>query len=161
MVQLISNFTAAVAAATILRILDFKQENSLDLANGGCVDLTPVQTFKSSSVINQRFTMTGGPAIFQIVSKCSTFLTYPGAGSAIALRSQATTRAAATASWNVTLVNPAAPTGPFNIIETTSKAALTAWDHHLGSALADGPLTLEEFNHTDTRQQFWFATFAS
>ncbi|KAJ6532436.1 hypothetical protein B0H19DRAFT_1081498 [Mycena capillaripes] len=157
-IMLISNLTLAAAAGTVLNILNFPKENAIDLASGGCIELTPVQIFHASLTTNQHWTLSGGPSTFQIISKCGTFLTYPGAGSAIALRSQATTRANATAAWTIKLVNASAPAGPWNIFETPSNAALTAWDLHPGSALLDAPLTLEEFNSTDTRQQFWFAT---
>ncbi|KAF7350073.1 hypothetical protein MVEN_01309200 [Mycena venus] len=157
--QLISNLSAAVTAATFLRILDFSKQNGFDLANGGCTDLTPVQSFAVAPVLNQRWTMTGGPTVFNIVSTCNTFLTYPGAQSgAIALRSQATTRSTAT-NWTVSLVNPAVSTGPWTIIDAVTNTALTSWDRHPDSALPDAPITLEERNATDTRQQFWFATF--
>ncbi|KAJ7269104.1 hypothetical protein C8J57DRAFT_1227841 [Mycena rebaudengoi] len=52
----------------------------------------------------RKWTLPGGPSTFQIISKCGMFLT-PGAGSAIALRSQATTRANAIADWTIQLVN--------------------------------------------------------
>ncbi|KAJ7434122.1 hypothetical protein B0H11DRAFT_2119430 [Mycena galericulata] len=159
--QLISNFAAAAAAGTVLRILDFTQQNGFDLTSGGCADFTPVQSFQAFAGLgNQAWTLTGGPLSWQIVSNCNTFLTYPGAGSAIALRSQATTRSTATTSWNVSLVNPLQPTGPWLIIEESSGAALTAWDHSPNSVLPDSPITLEELNATnDTRQQFWFVSF--
>ncbi|KAJ7785061.1 hypothetical protein DFH07DRAFT_948143 [Mycena maculata] len=77
------------------------------------------------------------------------------AGSAIALRSQATTRSTATTSWNVSLVNPLQPTGPWVIVDESSGATLTAWDHSPDSVLPDAPITLEELNvANDTRQQF-------
>jgi hypothetical protein len=99
--------------------------------------------------------MPGGPTIFNIVSKCNTFLTYPGAQSgAIALRLP---RA------------PLLPIGPsrssiqqcppdhgskqtltlglsrdimsvYSIIDAVTNTALTAWDHHPGSALPDAPV---------------------
>ncbi|KAJ7888952.1 hypothetical protein B0H14DRAFT_3429926 [Mycena olivaceomarginata] len=138
--QLISNLNAATTAATFLRILDFSKQNGFDLANGGCTDLTPVQSFAVAETANREWTMTGGPTIFNIVSKCNMFLTYPGAQSgAIALRSQATTRSTAT-NWTVSLVNPAVSTGPWNIIDAVTNTALTAWDHHPGSALPDAPV---------------------
>ncbi|KAJ7907984.1 hypothetical protein B0H13DRAFT_1879089 [Mycena leptocephala] len=139
-IMLISNLTLAAAAGTVLNILNFPKENAIDLANGGCIELTPVQIFHASLTTNQDWRLSGGPSTFQIISKCGTFLTYPGAGSAIALRSQATTRANATAAWTIQLVNASAPAGPWNIFETPSNAALTAWDLHPGSALLDGPL---------------------
>ncbi|KAJ7331382.1 hypothetical protein DFH08DRAFT_814691 [Mycena albidolilacea] len=145
-IMLISNLTLAAAAGTVLNILNFPKENAIDLAGGGCIELTPVQIFHASFTTNQHWILSGGPSTFQIISKCGTFLTYPGAGSAIALRSQATTRANATAAWTIQLVNASAPAGPWNILETPSKAALTAWDLHPGSALLDAP-----FNGGDIR----------
>ncbi|KAJ7899228.1 hypothetical protein B0H14DRAFT_3424061 [Mycena olivaceomarginata] len=142
-IMLISNLTLAAAAGTVLNILNFPKENAIDLANGGCIELTPVQIFHASLTTNQHWTLSGGPSTFQIISKCGTFLTYPGAGSAIALRSQATTRANATAAWTIQLVNASAPAGPWNIFETPSNAALTAWDLHPGSALLDAPVRLD------------------
>ncbi|KAJ7721203.1 hypothetical protein B0H16DRAFT_1603023 [Mycena metata] len=155
--QLISNLNAAATAATLLRIFDFSKQHSFDLAGGGCTDLTPVQSFTIGATANQEWTMTAtgglGQTIYQIASKCNTFLTYPGAQSgASTFRSQATTRSTAT-DWTVSLVNPAIPTGPWNIIDAVTNAALTAWDH------TTAPITLEELNATDTRQQFWFAAF--
>ncbi|KAJ7208279.1 hypothetical protein GGX14DRAFT_395937 [Mycena pura] len=104
-------------AATLLRILDFSQKNGLDLASGGCTDLTPVQSFAVGQTDDQQWTMTGGPTVFNIVSKCNTFLTYPGAQTgAIALRSQASTHSAAT-NWTVLLVNPAVSIGPWKLAD--------------------------------------------
>ncbi|KAJ7851967.1 hypothetical protein B0H13DRAFT_2084597 [Mycena leptocephala] len=103
MVQLISNFTAAAAAATALRILDFQKGHGLDVTGAQCTDLTPVQSFLTGKVGNQ-----------EIVSNCGKFLTYPGAlTGAMAIRSQATILSEATSSWTVALVNPAIPTGPW------------------------------------------------
>ncbi|KAJ7761763.1 hypothetical protein B0H16DRAFT_1530489 [Mycena metata] len=161
--QLISNLSAAATAATLLRILDFSKQHSFDLANGGCTDLTPVQSYTVTVTANQEWTMTAtgglGQTIYRIASgTCNTFLTYPGAQSgAIAVRSQATTRSTAT-NWTVSLVNPAIPTGPWNIIDAVTNAALTAWDHNT-LVVSTAPITLEPLNATDTRQQFWFATF--
>jgi hypothetical protein len=54
MVQLMSNVTAAATAATLFRILDFQQQNGLDLASSQCNDFTPIQSFTiSSGVANQ------------------------------------------------------------------------------------------------------------
>jgi hypothetical protein len=54
MVQLISNVTAAATAATLLRILDFQQQNGFDLASSQCNEFTPVQSFTvSPGVTNQ------------------------------------------------------------------------------------------------------------
>ncbi|KAJ7128484.1 hypothetical protein C8R44DRAFT_732827 [Mycena epipterygia] len=161
--QLVSNFTTAATAATILRILNFSKLNSFDLANGVCGDFTPVQSYQvGAGFPNQEWLLTGGPLTWQIVSaNCNTFLAYPGAGPnsspQIIVRAQTVTRKTATTSWQVSLVNPAVPTGPWTIIETASGAALTAWDHDGISVLPSSPITLEEANPSDTRQQFWFA----
>ncbi|KAJ6571611.1 hypothetical protein B0H19DRAFT_1064679 [Mycena capillaripes] len=119
------------AAGTVLNILNFPKENAIDLANGGCIELTAVQIFHASLTTNQHalpirtfdahadiehtgeWTLSGGPSTFQIISKCGMFLTYPGAGSTIALRSQATTCANTTAAWTIQFVNASAPAVPF------------------------------------------------
>ncbi|KAJ6464455.1 hypothetical protein C8R45DRAFT_1219929, partial [Mycena sanguinolenta] len=147
--HLISNLTLVASASSLVRILDFSQQHCFDLTNGGCVDFTPVQNYGcATGNPNQEWTLNGGPSSFNILStKCNTFVTYPGAGDAIALSSQATTRSAPPVDWIVSLVNPAAPTGPWNIIEPISNAALTAWDHDPASGvLSSAPLTLETFD---------------
>ncbi|KAJ6555174.1 hypothetical protein DFH09DRAFT_1280534 [Mycena vulgaris] len=109
MVQSISNITTAATAALVMRILDFKQENSFDLTSGArCLDFTPVQMVKA----------------------------IPG------LETQE-------------LLNPAVPTGPWNIIETSSFGALTAWEQNPSSVLSNAPITMEESSPDDKRQQFW------
>ncbi|KAJ7450878.1 hypothetical protein FB451DRAFT_1285378 [Mycena latifolia] len=157
MVQLISSLSAAVAAATLLRIVDVKEKNGLDLAHGACMEFTPVQSFPSAQIANQEWILAGGPFTYQIVAaNCGTFLTFPGAGSPIAIRSQTTTRSFPASSWNLTLANAAIPTGPWNIIEASSNTALTVWDQDPAFAASGTPITLETPNPNDTRQQFWF-----
>ncbi|KAF7344168.1 hypothetical protein MVEN_01707200 [Mycena venus] len=157
MVQLISNFTAAATAATLLRILDIRKDHAFDVTEAGCTDLTPVQSYSAATVGNQAWALVGGPLSFQIVSFCNTFLTYPGAQTgAIALRSQATTHPVASSSWIISLVNPAIPTGPWNIIEEASNTYLTVWDQVVATQGQGTPITLEDGNPDDIRQQFWF-----
>ncbi|KAJ7843648.1 hypothetical protein B0H14DRAFT_2778434 [Mycena olivaceomarginata] len=163
MVQLISDVTAAATAATLLRILDFQQQNGFDLASSQCNEFTPVQSFTvSPGVTNQHWTLAGGPSAFQIISSaCNTFLTYPGAGTpSLALRSQATSRSIPSSSWVLILADPG-PAGSaraWNIVEASSGMYLTAWDQdHDAAVISNGsPLTLERGNPNDTRQQFWF-----
>ncbi|KAJ7268315.1 hypothetical protein C8J57DRAFT_1324868 [Mycena rebaudengoi] len=154
--KVFSNFTAAATSVTLLRILDFSQKNAFDLTGGGCAELTSVTNFAFAGNANQAWTLSGGPIFFQIVSRCNTFLTYPGAASgAIALRSQAVTSSRST-NWLISLVNPAVPTGPWNIVEAATNTSLTAWDRNPINVAPEAPLTLEERNAPDTRQQFWF-----
>ncbi|KAJ6473477.1 hypothetical protein DFH09DRAFT_1218926 [Mycena vulgaris] len=163
MVQLMTNVTAAATAATLFRILDFQQQNGLDLASSQCNDFTPVQSFTiSSGVANQHWTLalvpgSANPGLTQIISSaCNTYLSYPGQGTpSLALRSQATSRSSLFSSWHLIAVGS---TGAFNIVEFSSGTYLTAWDQDVDPAVmsSGSPLTLERENPNDTRQQFWF-----
>ena len=133
--QLLSNLTALVAAATTLSILDYSQQNAIDLSNGqqNCADFTAVQTWPyAANNENQRvcllsilplnctlttvqWTMLGGPDTYQIQSpECGLYLTYPGVeSSALAQRAPLTSHSNFSSSWTISLVNPSVPTGPW------------------------------------------------
>ncbi|KAJ7240032.1 hypothetical protein C8J57DRAFT_1727205 [Mycena rebaudengoi] len=160
---LIHNITAAATAATMVGIWDFNKKNAFNLVNSACNDYTPVNIrLANFEPINQAcWVLAGGPFTFQFITRCGTFLTYPNQFWPLAVANQATTRptASATTSWMVSLVDPATPTGPWNILEPTSGAALTAWSQDPAQVVNSGaPITLEVANPKDTRQQFWFTS---
>ncbi|KAJ7232872.1 hypothetical protein C8J57DRAFT_1480495 [Mycena rebaudengoi] len=142
-------------------IWDFNKKNAFNLVNSACNDYTPVNIRLANFEPINQWVLAGGPFTFQFITRCGTFLTYPNQFCPLAVANQATTRptASATTSWMVSLVDPATPTGPWNILEPTSGAALTAWSQDPAQVVNSGaPITLEVANAKDTRQQFWFTS---
>ncbi|KAJ7229512.1 hypothetical protein C8J57DRAFT_1469045 [Mycena rebaudengoi] len=142
-------------------IWDFNKKNAFNLVNSACNDYTPVNIRLANFEPINQWVLAGGPFTFQFITRCGTFLTYPNQIWPLAVANQATTRptASATTSWMVSLVDPATSTGPWNILEPTSGAALTAWSQDPAQVVNSGaPITLEVANPKDTRQQFWFTS---
>ncbi|KAJ6525137.1 hypothetical protein B0H19DRAFT_1084986 [Mycena capillaripes] len=162
MVNLLTNLTAAASAATLVGIFDFQKQNVLQFIY--CDDFSPVSKLSlGSTTAPAIWTLVGGPLTFQIASNCAvnTFLTYPSGLSADAQHAPLVTRPGATTSWIIQLVNPTIPTGPWFILENISRKAITAWNGDPASANGRAPITLQNLNSTDTRQQFWFSANAA
>ncbi|KAJ7243013.1 hypothetical protein C8J57DRAFT_66128 [Mycena rebaudengoi] len=139
MVNLLANLTAAATAATLLGITDFQKQNAF--RRYYCDDFAPIASFPRALTGNLNdWTLVGGPITFQIVTDCAgnRFLSYPSGIWPETPHAQVVTRPDSTTSWIISLVSPIIPTGPWNILESVSKKAITAWNQDPASSSGGG-----------------------
>ncbi|KAJ7292510.1 hypothetical protein C8J57DRAFT_1490014 [Mycena rebaudengoi] len=143
MVPILKGIAAIVAAGTNVRIIDNLEGHALDLVNNLCTNFQPVQAANSGS----------GVATQQIVhSACNFPTTFAGSTSgAEALHAEAVIVNNSPTIFRIVPADPTIPSGPFNLIDTSSGLALTLWRYNPGTVLfAPSPI------RGDARQAFSF-----
>ncbi|ETW82544.1 hypothetical protein HETIRDRAFT_120798 [Heterobasidion irregulare TC 32-1] len=132
------NLTALAAAATAFSITDF-QGHFVDLASGGTTDFVPVRSFakaenQNQETSNQNQFRIQNNGVRQVISfPSATYMGYSG----IIGSQQAIAHPNAGTSWNLVGTG----NGEFNLIESNTGLALTAWTARTDSS--SSPLTLE------------------
>ncbi|KAJ7292464.1 hypothetical protein C8J57DRAFT_1456956 [Mycena rebaudengoi] len=152
---------AAIAAATNVRIVDTLGGHALDLADNRCINFQPVQAANQAvGAPHQQFhidTVDPVAGTFRIVhSACNFPITFAGTtsgaegirGGVIIVNNSPTT-------FRIVPADPTIPSGPFNLIETSSGLALTLWRYNPGTVMF-APATFENLIRGDTRQSFSF-----
>ncbi|KAK7458706.1 hypothetical protein VKT23_009706 [Stygiomarasmius scandens] len=157
-----ANLATAAAAASI-SIVDHTQTFAVDLVNGDCQNLNPVQQFSRLQSVNQQWNLNSvAPNVFRITNaKCGTILSFAGSDSgALGIRAQPVSLSQSDMTWTVTPVDPSNPVGAFRFIENVSGHgfALTAWANDPSIEAGTAPLTLEPNRPNDPRQSFFITT---